>query len=215
MRTGTYDGNIPYSDFINILTASQAVHVVAPVIDEVKLPAVQERHSSVSACGAYLPRVQFSHDLDALTYCPAIQEEHFVRPALLSSPVGHTTQAVCSLALVASSSLYVPAGQSEQALAPAAALYRPSSQTSHTFGDVAATVDEALPARHKLQFKLSPAVARYLPASHRVQFAAPSSAAYRPASQGVHPKTSSLLTLMLMLPCFPRGQPMHPSPWTR
>ena len=34
------------------LTASQAVHVDAPVIDDVWLPAVQVRHSPVSACGA-------------------------------------------------------------------------------------------------------------------------------------------------------------------
>ena len=77
-------------------------------------------HSSVSACGAYVPRVQFLHDSEAFTYCPAVQLEHFVRASLLSSPTGQDAQAECLSALVASSSLYLPAGQSEHLPAPAA-----------------------------------------------------------------------------------------------
>ena len=124
-----------------------------------------------------MPRVQFSHDLDAFTYCPAMHEEHFVRSLLLSSPSGHSVHSTCASAFVASSSLYLPAGQSEQAPAPAEAACHPSSHTSHAPDDVAPVVDEAEPAGHRVQLTLRPAVVRYRPASQRVQFARPVSAA--------------------------------------
>ena len=110
-----------------------------------------------------MPRVQFSHDLDAFTYCPAMHEEHFVRSLLLSSPSGHSVHSTCASAFVASSSLYLPAGQRMQVAAPVS-LYLPSGHTVHAPLDFSPLPWEKVPA---LQFVHTPTTV-YVPLGHRL-----------------------------------------------
>ena len=50
-----------------------AEHVVAPLLRPVLKPAVQSKHASARAAGAYVPAGHDSHDSSFLTYVPAGQ----------------------------------------------------------------------------------------------------------------------------------------------
>ena len=68
-----------------------AEHVVAPLLRPVLKPAVQSKHASARAAGAYVPAGHDSHDTSFLTYVPAGQSTR-----LLGSGIWMTEDSVDS-----------------------------------------------------------------------------------------------------------------------
>ena len=63
-----------------------AEHVVAPLLRPVLKPAVQSKHASARAAGAYVPAGHDSQLCSFFTYVPASQLPHEDRSAELSLP---------------------------------------------------------------------------------------------------------------------------------
>ena len=63
-----------------------AEHVVAPLLRPVWKPAVQSKHASARAAGAYVPAGHDSQLCSFFTYVPASQLPHEDRSAELSLP---------------------------------------------------------------------------------------------------------------------------------
>ena len=67
-------------------THTYAEHVVAPLLRPVLKPAVQSKHASARAAGAYVPAGHDSQLCSFFTYVPASQLPHEDRSAELSLP---------------------------------------------------------------------------------------------------------------------------------
>ena len=68
------------------LSHTYAEHVVAPLLRPVLKPAVQSKHASARAAGAYVPAGHDSQLCSFFTYVPASQLPHEDRSAELSLP---------------------------------------------------------------------------------------------------------------------------------